>query len=95
MTDPSAMGYGLTVEQYAWMLYDQGFRCAICFTDDPGTRNGGDWHIDHDHTCCSGSRSCGECVRGLLCGGCNRGLGQFKDNPLALQSAINYLGDVK
>jgi len=88
-----AKDHHLTVEQYAWMLYDQGFRCAICFADAPGGR--GEWHIDHDHECCSKQTSCGECVRGLLCMNCNHGLGSFKDNPLALQSAISYLGDTK
>lgn len=34
--------------------------------------------VDHDHACCSGDRSCGQCIRGMLCGSCNMGLGQVE-----------------
>lgn len=48
-------------------------------------------HIDHDHTCCPGPFSCGECIRGLLCGIHNRGIGSFQDNPDYLIAAAFYL----
>jgi len=32
-------------------------------------------HVDHDHRCCPGQKSCGKCVRGLLCGEHNRVVG--------------------
>ncbi|MGW7594475.1 endonuclease domain-containing protein [Streptomyces asiaticus] len=66
----------------------QGSACAICGIEfkEPGHA-----HIDHDHSCCPGKRSCGKCVRGLLCGGCNNGLGRFKDDVNVLQAAIEYL----
>jgi hypothetical protein len=38
--------------------------CAVC-------RGASDLVIDHDHSCCPGSASCGDCVRGFLCNGCN------------------------
>lgn len=37
--------------------------------------------VDHDHACrngCTGERSCGECVRGLTDGDCNRQLGHLE-----------------
>lgn len=62
-------------------LAAQGNRCAACGTDDPGNVNG--WVTDHDHVT-------GE-VRGILCHGCNIGLGAFKDSIDRLQRAIRYL----
>ena len=47
--------------------------------------------IDHDHSCCPGRSSCGMCVRGVLCGECNRGLARFRDDPRLLAEAIAYL----
>jgi hypothetical protein len=47
--------------------FQQG-RCAICLVADAGEKA---MHIDHDHACCPGRRSCGECVRGLVCSNCN------------------------
>ena len=82
--------YNLTVEQYEEMLAAQGGCCAICGKDEPGGT--GRWHIDHDHECCDGrKRSCGKCVRGLLCSSCNLGLGRFEDNENLLQRAAAYL----
>jgi len=47
--------------------------------------------VDHDHACCTGGTSCGECVRGFLCGRCNIALGHIADNPDTAQAMATYL----
>lgn len=79
--------YGITSERYVAMLAEQGGRCAIC-KGESGQRA---FHVDHDHACCSGGKSCGACVRALLCGRCNVGIGQFRESPELLRAAIAYL----
>lgn len=51
-------------------------RCGICGATD-------NLKIDHSHS--SGD------VRGVLCHGCNIGLGNFRDDPDLLRKAIRYL----
>ncbi|MFF9002615.1 endonuclease VII domain-containing protein [Streptomyces achromogenes] len=82
--------YGITLAQYEEMLAAQGGGCAICAATEPGGR-GEKFHIDHDHACCPGIRSCGSCIRGLLCTGCNTALGGFRDDPKRLLAAVAYL----
>ena len=76
--------YGITLEDYEWMLENQNHACKICGTIDP-SHTSGRMVVDHCHT--TGN------VRGLLCNRCNTGLGYFKDNPDFLASAIKYLND--
>lgn len=83
------MFFGLTVQAYDAMLLAQGRRCAICRCPEPGGR--GRWHVDHDHACCSGKRTCGRCVRGLLCYKCNAAIGYLHDDPTLLRAALTYL----
>lgn len=60
---------------------EQGQVCAICKSPNAGGR--GAFHADHDHDSSQ--------PRGVLCHNCNVALGNFKDNPEILQSAIEYL----
>jgi hypothetical protein len=69
--------YKMTVEDRERMLTQQGGHCALCPIVDSEKR-GFRLHIDHDHSCCSGDRCCGKCVRGLLCGGCNALIGMLE-----------------
>jgi hypothetical protein len=60
--------YKMTPSEYASMLERQGGVCAVCCAP-PGDRR---LSVDHDHACCpEPERSCGVCVRGILCQKCN------------------------
>jgi hypothetical protein len=80
--------YNLTEERIEEILGRQDNQCWICesvFDDD------NIFSVDHDHSCCPGTKSCGECVRGFLCVDCNTGLGKLKDDPEIVRRAIHYL----
>jgi len=68
--------YGVNKE---W--FDARFKgsCEICDKEISVSET----HIDHCHSTNK--------VRGLICGLCNKGLGQFKDNLELLKRAVNYL----
>jgi hypothetical protein len=68
--------YGIGAAEVDRLIADQGGVCAICGRPDPK-------HVDHDHA--TGR------VRGVLCFGCNGGLGQFGDDPDRLIAAFAYL----
>ena len=67
--------YNITIEQYEELLEKQNFGCAICTFPDNGNYS---LAVDHDHFCCPGIKSCGKCVRALLCMGCNTGMGRIE-----------------
>ena len=81
--------YNITLEQYNALLEKQNGVCAICSGVNDVT--GKDLFVDHDHSCCPGGRSCGECVRGLLCNMCNWSIGGMRDNPDNLLKAAEYI----
>lgn len=62
--------------------------CEICGTTDFGKQGP---CVDHDHECCPDKKTCGKCIRGVLCSHCNRMLGCAKDNAKILKQAIKYL----
>lgn len=75
--------YGVRPDEYEAALK---LGCEICGKVVPSL------DIDHDHDCCPGNRkSCGECIRGFLCGDCNRALGLMRDDAEALRRAADYL----
>lgn len=80
--------YRITGEQYESLLETQGGVCAICGSPPESNKM---LAVDHDHNCCPGSKSCGQCIRGLLCLRCNVSLGNFRDDLGLLRNAISYL----
>jgi hypothetical protein len=88
--------YGLSPERYHNMLLDQEGKCKICkieMTAESHKKNS--IAVDHDHMCCSGARTCGKCVRGMLCSMCNFMLGTANDDPEVLAKAIQYLKEAQ
>ena len=71
--------YGIDSAAVVKMFDNQAGACAIC-----GGSLFDTCHVDHCHTTNK--------VRGLLCRGCNQGLGSFCDNPAALLAAATYIG---
>lgn len=70
--------YSITLEQYEEILAAQGGVCAIEGCEQSvGDTAGRALQVDHDHNCCPG-RSCGKCIRGLLCKRHNRIVGYLE-----------------
>ena len=74
--------YGISESEWHDLLAAQNDACAICGSSEPGGQ-WQNWHTDHDHK--TGM------VRGLLCNGCNLGLGHFQDDPERLEAAAAYI----
>lgn len=70
--------YGINKDEYDEKLKEQDFKCAICKKGVSNNRRA--FCVDHNHT--TGK------IRGLLCDGCNRGLGYYE---IWLKEYIKYL----
>lgn len=66
---------GLTVAELDAAVAGLGTACMICGEHAAA--------VDHCHTT--------NVIRGVLCSGCNLGLGHFKDSPVRLRAAAEYL----
>lgn len=71
---------GITEEEFNQMLEAQGYACAMC--REPFAE-GQRINSDHDHNCCpkqpkATAKTCGKCIRGLLCFRCNTALGYIE-----------------
>jgi hypothetical protein len=84
--------HGITEADYLALLEKQGGVCAACGNPPSGAKFSGQrLNIDHDHACCPGDYSCGSCIRGLLCVGCNSALGHLQDSVERLEQLKRYL----
>lgn len=84
--------YKLKKQDIIEMKASQGNSCAICGDSFDDVVD----HVDHDNRCCGKEKihnggTCGNCIRDLLCGSCNQGLGNFKDDIERLLNAVSYL----
>jgi len=67
-----ASKYSITVERLQELI------AAGCYA--PGCATTKRLSIDHDHNCCPGQGSCGNCVRGALCARHNSYLGYLEND---------------
>lgn len=82
------VNYGLHKAEIARMLAAQDGRCKSC---GDVLKPGHGTHVDHSHSCCPGKKSCGKCLRGLLCRSCNLMLGNALDSASRLRAGATYL----
>jgi hypothetical protein len=73
--------YGISTQQFNELLEFQGHCCAIC--KESIGKLSRKINIDHDHKT--------NVVRGILCSGCNTGLGHLGDTVEGLKRALAYL----
>lgn len=74
--------YGITEADYTAMFNAQGGVCAIC-RKPPNASTHARLYVDH----CHGTSR----IRGLLCNGCNRGIGYMHHEVARLRAAADYL----
>src|SRR5438270_3801968 len=84
--------YNISPAQYDIMWQAQAGKCAICGRMEEEC---GQFAIDHLHSCCSGKRSCGKCLRKLLCSNCNTAIGLMGEDIDRFYQAIEYLQESK
>ena len=87
--------YGLTLKEFKERSKNG---CEICHQQPEYTL-----HVDHDHSCCSGYKTCGVCVRGIICPSCNKAVADYEKGTLSehyhkrklIQQYVNYYGRIE
>lgn len=75
----ASQNYGITRDEYLELISKT--ECSLCGRSIAYANR--TLHIDHDHLTNK--------VRGVLCPGCNTGLGKFNDDVELLAKAIEYI----
>ncbi len=87
--------FSMTLDQYAWLLQSQNNVCFLCGESESRVygRTGITMNlsVEHDHRCCKGDTSCGNCIRHLLCWHCNTMLGKIEMKPKLSQIMAHYI----
>lgn len=79
--------YGISLEDYGVLQVAQNNECGICGLKPQLEDKALAVDCDHDQE--------PPYVRGLLCMGCNTGIGKLKHDPRLLQRAIDWLNGVR
>jgi len=86
--------YGITINEYDYILKRQGGVCWIC--EERPKEGGRKLSVDHEHVKKDkkqNPRNTRTRVRGLLCWTCNGSIAKFKDDPIILRRAADYLDE--
>lgn len=78
--------YRMTIDEFQKMFLEQDGKCLICDKKKKLV-------VDHDHSCCSGKTTCGNCTRGLVCHSCNTLIGYLETHKHLLDKAASYLSN--
>lgn len=73
--------YKINKDKYSEMMSSG---CMVCGSTE-------NLCIDHDHSCCPNRKSCGECIRGVLCSKCNFAEGYLDGNVERVLALADYL----
>lgn len=80
--------YGVSPAKYQELFEAQGGVCFVCKHPERERKS---MSVDHDHACCVGRRSCGKCVRALLCSSCNSLEGKLAANLELVRQLLAYM----
>lgn len=81
---PQWKRHGMSENEWNLLYHKYDGKCHSCKENDGVA-------IDHDHSCCSKSYSCGNCIRGFLCRECNISLGIMKEEYERIIKLAEYI----